>query len=222
VAQDDRRKKLRVDLVVPVRVTGFDSAESEWSEFTRSTDASLGGAGFDLQHSVDRGQCLHLTLPLPKRLRRYDQMASTYEVYALVRNVQGTVPPYRVGVLFFGKQPPKGFNENPTMRFLMPSDPPPARRERRQHRRLDVFMNLKIRRTNGEEEQTVAENLSKRGARIMTSLSVPAGETIEVEESDGSYRTRAVVRHAFTGADGIPRLNLYFTDETPDRLIGAE
>ena len=72
------------------------------------------------------------------------------------------------------------------------------------------------------QEQTVAENLSKGGARVLTSLPVSKGDIILVEEVDGPFRTRAEIRNIYIGKDKVPRLNLKFLDtEAPDRLIAG-
>ena len=221
MAAKDKRRTSRIELSLPVRVEGYARDGTPWHEMTKSDDASFGGVSFLLTRRVETGHCLLLAVPLPKYFRRYDETAASYHVYALVRTVGGVQPPFRVGVVFLGRKPPKGFEEDPTTRFLLPSDPLPGRKERRLHRRLDIFLNLRLRRTTGEQEQTVAENLSKGGARVMTSLAVSKGETIEVEEVGGDYRTQAEIRNVYIGADGIPRLNLRFVEQAPERLVSA-
>ena len=98
--------------------------------------------------------------------------------------------------------------------------------ERRQHSRFQVFLHLKIQRAQtgsqpAEEEQTVAENLSRRGARVMTSMKVQRGEFLTVQEAGGSFRTRAEVRSVSIGRDGVSRLGLRFEREVPERLISS-
>ena len=65
---------------------------------------------------------LLLSLGLPKRLRQYDLTDAIYRVYSLVRSVRRRGEQPRVGVMFFGKHPPRGFSERPGARFLLPSD----------------------------------------------------------------------------------------------------
>jgi hypothetical protein len=81
----------------------------------------------------------------------------------------------------------------------------PARRASR----LDVYVNVRIRRlvddgSGRREEQTIAENISKGGARVLTSLNIVQGEVVEIQEVDGSFRARAEVRNAYVGQDHIP------------------
>ena len=230
----DRRADPRMELTLPVRVQGHDPKGAPWEEMATTDDASFGGASFTTKHPLEVHQALLLSLPLPKAFRHYDLSEQSYRVYALVRNVTPGKSGVRVGVLFLGRNPPKGYEKNPGGRYLLSTDPPPAtppatkERERRQFERLEnAFVNLKLTRVNGEgnpqqEERTVAENVGKGGARVMTTLPVMKGEILLVEEMGGSFRTRAEICNVYVGADRIPRLNLHFLDsQAPDRLVAG-
>ena len=224
----DRRADPRMELTLPVRVQGHDPKGAAWEEMATTDDASFGGASLTLKHPLEVHQALLLSLPLPKAFRHYDLAEQSYRVYALVRDVTPGRSGVRVGVLFLGRNPPKGYEKNPGGRYLLPTDPPPATKERRQSERLEnAFVNLKLTRVNGEgsaeqEERTVAENVGKGGARVMTTLPVMKGEILLVEEMGGSFRTRAKICNVYVGADRIPRLNLHFLDtEAPDRLMAG-
>ncbi len=259
-----------------MRVQGFLSDGGTWEEICNTDDISAGGASFTLSRSVELGQVLHLSLNLPKRLRQYDLNDVSYRVYSLVRGISRKGEQTRVGVMFFGKFPPRGFHERPSARFLLPSDSqpglspplmprpgetpldpsppsPPAASppsepasppatpspmpkaeppapagdssERRVHRRVDIFVNFTIQQVDEwgavlQEELTVADNISKGGARVMTSLDFMKGDTILVQEAGGGFATRAEIRDVRKGPDGIPRLHLRFLDrQTPDRML---
>ena len=77
-----------------------------------------------------------------------------------------------------------------------------------------------------ELEQTVAEDISKWGAQVRTSLPLAKGDMVRVEEVGGDYKTRAEIRNVTIGPDNHPRLHLLFLDEpAPERLlppIGAD
>lgn len=213
-------------LRIPVKVDGFD-VHGPWQEMTVSVDTSASGAGFTLAHPVQFGQVLLLALPLPKRFRQYDLTDPSYRIYAVVRRVEPGGDHVGVGVLFLGKNPPRGYEKNPAGRYLLSQDPAPGTRtERRAHPRRELPYNLKLTRqdagTGRQQEQTVAENLGKGGARVLTSMPVVQGEIILVEEVGGPFRTRAEIRNIFIGTDKVPRLNLKFLDgEAPDRLIAG-
>src|SRR5262249_40349932 len=156
-----------------------------------------GGCSFVLHRALLPGQVLHLDLPLPKAFRRYDLQEGGYSVYALVRSSTLLAAGHRIGVMFLGRTPPRGFQQNPAGPYLLPNDPQPAPKDRRLHRRFELFLNLKLLRTGDgatqQEEKTVAENLGKGGARVLTGMSVTKGDVLIVEELDGSFRTRAEV-----------------------------
>jgi hypothetical protein len=102
---------------------------------------------------------------------------------------------------------------------------PAPRAERRQRERLQIFVNLRLRRVAPSgtlEEQTVSENVCRGGARVFTTLPVSAGEAVTVTDLDDRVATEAVVRHVYVGPDRVTRLNLQFPDLAGfDRLIHA-
>jgi hypothetical protein len=214
-------------LSVPVRVIGHAPDGTQWEEMTTCEDASHGGASFNLMHSSFPGQVLQLSLPLPKNFRRYALADASYTTYALVRSVLAAWPAARVGVMFLGKEPPKGYEENKGGRYLLPTDPRPAPKERRRQKRVEVFVNLRLRVVDPagrtvKEEQTVTENLSRGGARVMTGLPVSKGERVVVEDLAGSFRANAEIANVYIGKDGVPRLNLHFLNGgAPAALIAA-
>lgn len=227
MAPPDRRKDPRIGLAIPVRIQAHDADGTAWEEMTTSEDASRGGVRFLLRHPVPVGQVLQLSLPLPTNYRSYALGEPFYRPYALVRAVLPAWPATRVGVMFLGRTPPKGYQRNPGGRYLLPNDPRPVPipTERRQFKRLDVYLNLKLKRTGGaaaQEEQTVTENLGRGGARVMTSMGVDKGEVLVVEDPGGAFSTRAEIRNVFIGKDGVPRLNLRFVEgEATERLVAA-
>jgi len=307
----ERRKNHRTTLTIPLRVQGFLADSSTWDEMTTTIDVSVGGACFALNHEAELGQVLFLSLPLPKRLRQFDLMDASYRVYALVRSVRRREQP-RIGVMFFGKQPPRGFHERPAARFLLPSDslmnapspaglregapqtpmtgypalprtdpagstaldsllgdnggapaqpkpdesgpgrytPPPmtapstiprgknllagytpalptddAPNERRSYPRTEVFVNFTIQLVDEwgvvlQEELTVADNVSRTGARVMTTLTFQVGDVVLLQEAGGGFATRAQVRAVTRVQPTIDRLHLQVLDrQIPDRLL---
>jgi hypothetical protein len=116
---------------------------------------------------------------------------------------------------------------------IVPTEPgagaTPAPSDRRRVTRLDIFVNFIIRRvgTAGtvlQEERTIAENVGRGGARVMTSISSLApGDIVHLEEVGGPFKTRAEVRGSYVGKDRIRRLNLRFLDSpAPDYLVHVD
>ena len=198
----NRRKDLRLPIGLPVRVQGHTPDGKAWEEMGKCEAASTGGASFMVQNPVRHGQVLFLALPLPKRYRRYDPMTATYQVYALVESVQALAKGARVGVSFLGRKPPAGYDKSPGALYAP---------ERRSRKRGDVFLRVRLQRlASGEEERTVLENFGAGGARVMTGRAFAEGEVVEIEDAEGSFRTRAEVRSIYVGKDGIRRINLRF------------
>lgn len=228
----ERRRDLRTGLSVPVRVNGHDPDGTAWEEMTATDDASYGGASFPLKHAHGVGQVLLISAALPRNFRRYDLTETSYKIYALVRNTRAGAEGERVaGVMFIGKVPPKGYDLKPGGRYRLPGDPqtgpgseqPGA--ERRHHERLQLFVNLRLRRLGMSgmlEEQTVTENVSRGGARVFTTLPVSSGETITVADLDDKVAAEALVCNVYAGPDRVTRLNLQFPDAAAfERLLHA-
>jgi hypothetical protein len=217
-------------LSVPVRVLGHDPDGTPWEEMTATDDASLGGASFPLKHAHGVGQVLNVSAPLPRIFRRYDLAEQSYRIYALVRNTRAGSAGERVaGVMFIGKVPPKGYETKPGGRYRLPEDPQTgpvvARGERRQRERLQLFVNLRLRRLGASgplEEQTVTENVCRGGARVFTTLPVSAGETLTVADLEDKVAAEALVCNVYVGPDRVTRLNLHFPDAAGfERLLHA-
>jgi hypothetical protein len=99
--------------------------------------------------------------------------------------------------------------------------------------RLDIFVNFVLRRegtlgTLLQEERTIAENIGRGGARVLSTMSsVGPGDTVYLEEVGGPkgepFKTRAEVVGTYVGTDGIRRLNLHFLDRpAPDYLVAVD
>jgi len=70
------------------------------------------------------------------------------------------------------------------------------------------------------EELTVADNLSKGGTHVLTTLGFSKGDVLLLREAGGEFATRAEVRAVVPGEHGIIRLHLRFLDREPsDRLL---
>ena len=224
----NRRKQQRMNLAVPVRVQGHDANGVPWTEMSVTENADHAGAAFPLRRPVLRGHTLLLSLPLPKPFRSYDLTAPSYNVYCIVRNT-GLLPSgaCRVGVMFLGRNPPRGHAQNPGGVYLLPSDlvattaARPASAlygiERRAHPRYDLAIQLKLTRPEPvgfgpASEQTLTRNLGSGGAMVLTSLPVCKSDIVIIEDLQGILRSRAEVRGVFIGKDNIPRLNLRFLD----------
>lgn len=240
--EKSRRLRERIKLSLPARVQGRDTADREWVEMTRLADVTPFGAGFPLTRPTEPGRLLQLTLPMPRQLRCFDHIEDQYRVWAVVRRVASVQMAGRetngaaglrfmVGVAFTGKYPPASYLEDPSKRYevghLSPEsnmwdvrerDPAaPGEHGRSDDTRLQVPLNVVIEVFDAQggvesREQTVTENISRRGAAVWTTLQVERGRFVRLTNVDSGLSALAAVRAARKGADGIPRLHLEFVD----------
>jgi len=73
-----------------------------------------------------------------------------------------------------------------------------------------------------KKEITIADNIGRHGARVLTEApAVGQGDLVEIEEIGGDFQTRAEVRSVWVGPDKIKRLGLKFVGRrAPERLTG--
>jgi hypothetical protein len=232
-----RRLRERVKLALPVRVHCRESASHEWVEMSRLVDVTPFGARFMLTHATERGRLLHLTLPMPRHLRCVDHIEDQYRVWALVRRATPKATPgeplrFDIGVAFTGKHPPASYLEDPSTLYdvadlsaegtlwrVREADDQkaagPAGRSEDTRLRMAVNVTVEVFDEQGvvaASEQTVTENISRRGAAVWTSLKVERGRFVRLTSVEHNLTVIAAVRAARAGPDDIPRLHLEFID----------
>ncbi|HKE59526.1 MAG TPA: PilZ domain-containing protein [Pyrinomonadaceae bacterium] len=228
-----KRIRERLELKLPIRVFCRESADLEWVEMTRLINVTPFGCGFTLKRPIEVGRLLHLTIPMPRQLRVFDHLEDQYKVWALVRYAKGLIKDqatlFDVGVAFIGKRPPLSYESEPWRRYeasatsLQSMDSPdrsmrefPATDERlytRHHMAVDML--LEVMNEKGEvteTESSVTENISRKGATIFTTLSVPPGRFVRLTSQQFNLTTYAVVRTRNIAADGVPRIHVEFID----------
>jgi hypothetical protein len=145
----------------------------------------------------------------------------------------GTTLRLEVGVAFTGKHAPASYAEDPATLYVVDSLSPESNlwslREdakaagegatsRSQETRLQMPVNVRVEvfDDDGEvsaSEQTVTENVSRRGAAVWTTLEVERGRFVRLTSLDHGLSLLAAVRGCRKGPDGIPRLHLEFIDQ---------
>ena len=230
-----KRLRERIKLALPVRVHCRETAGYEWTEMSRLADVTPFGARFPLTHPSEPGRLLHLTLPMPRQLRCFDHVEDQYRVWALVRRITaqpevgGGETRFEVGVAFTGKYPPQSYVKDPSTLYepasvsaenglwqLKEVEPKPGPQRSEQTRlQMALPVRLEVFDTEGRvtaSEQTVTENISRRGAAVWTTLKVERGRFVRLTSTETGLAVTAAVRAARTGPDGIPRLHLEFID----------
>jgi hypothetical protein len=231
---DSKRIRERLALHLPVRITGRETPEFEWSEITRLTDVTPFGAGFPLKRPTEKGRLLHMTIPMPRQLRVFDYVEDQYRIWAIVRYVKAGVsqkkPIFEVGVAFIGKRAPASFETEPWKRYDISTNvleasklgegkltPLPAEDQRAQTRHnIAVDMRVELLDLNGEvveTEHTVTEEISTKGATLFTTLQISPGRFIRLTNEQQGVTVHAAIRSRRTGADGIPRIHVEFIDK---------
>ncbi|HKP36731.1 MAG TPA: PilZ domain-containing protein [Pyrinomonadaceae bacterium] len=225
-------------LALPVRVSGRDGPDREWTEMTRLVDVSPFGARFRISRPTEPGRLLFLVLNMPRQLRAFDHAEDQYRVWSMVRNVRMLDPAkekgalIEVGVAFIGKRPPKSYESNPTQRYEIAQtklesglwetadyaeqlsrvvqDDDDKRKESRQLIPVEVLIEVFSEGKLVKSENTVTENISRRGAAVFTALDLPAGTFVKLSSARYNTSVLGVVRGIRTGAEGIKRLHLEF------------
>ena len=235
--QKSRRRRERVRLALPARVYGRESGDREWTEMTRLVDVTPFGARFRLMRPVDIGRLLRLTLAMPRQLRVFDHIEDQYRVWSIVRNallLEQKKPKdslLEVGVAFIGKRPPRSYDDNPARRYeiaqtklesqlwaaqedsveqLAEIPNNDKRRESRQLIPIDVLIEVYDADKIVNSEQSVTENISRKGAAIFTSLDLQPGAFVRMSNERHNALVLGVVRKRRPGNDGITRLHLEF------------
>jgi hypothetical protein len=231
--ESERRRERRAPIHQILVYQAYNADGSTIEDRAELCDASTRGASFLLGQPLDPGRVLHLAAPLPRRFRTFDAETPSYFVYAIVRHTKPVDERWRVGVMFFGKEPPKGFDTHPGALYFLPTDsaqpaavsmpratqpdPEPDPGGRRQSQRFHIFVDFVLRQVDEwgtvlAEELTVAENVSFGGACVYTSLPLRVGHIVHVQERGGSFEARAEVRDTYVGIDRIRRVSLSFLD----------
>jgi hypothetical protein len=133
-------------------------------------------------------------------------------------------------VAFTGKHPPASYVRDPST--LYEADSVSAENnlwrlkeverktasQRSELTRLQMALGVRLEVFDAEgrvtaSEQTVTENISRRGAAVWTTLVVERGRFVRLTSTETGLSVVAAVRAARSGADGIPRLHLEFIDQ---------
>jgi hypothetical protein len=233
--QNWKRIRERLELKLPVRVKCRETPDFEWTEVTRLNNVTPFGCGFALKRPTERGRILHMTIPMPRQLRVFDHAEDQYRVWALVRYAKAVSAAdsksvsFDCGVAFIGKRPPESYENEPWKRYdisttafnamATPEEIKPVpSTDNRIHTRHNIAVDMEIETIDekgdaGLSEQSVTENISRRGATVFTSFQIPIGRFIRLTSAQYGLTVIAAVRARSTGGDGIPRIHVEFIDK---------
>ncbi len=230
--EKDSRMIQRFTLQLPARIIGKEADHEAWQEITHIQDVSAYGAAFNLQHSVNKGQLLDLTSPIPQKLRCYDYFETNYKIWTLVRRVE-KLPDgdmFAVGIAFIGKTPPPSYLKNPSKLYeiserknnglwdVIEAEKEEESSDNRKDSRLQIPINVIIERYDDkgnliESESAITENISFRGASVFSTLKLSVGSFVRLNCPSYNASILAIVHYTRLGQDGFPRLHLEFIDQ---------
>jgi CheY-like chemotaxis protein len=209
----NRRRCQRFPLTMPTLVVGYDGKNGRWEETVETADASRTGITLQLRRRVRHGSVVHLTLPLPARLRNHGVDEPHYQVYALVRRVQPAKDGVRVtAVEFVGAHPPMGYLDKPWATF---QTKPWAGGERRLTPREERGESVWIEYFTEDlyclrQEAARTEDVSTGGLRLIVRSAPAEFEFARISYPERGIESYAVVCNRFIKRDGFERLCVQF------------
>lgn len=214
-AIENRRRCERFRLTVPALVAGYDNENKRWQEVAKTLDVGRMGVAVRMQRRVHTGSVLHITLPLPTKLRNHGFSDPGYNMYAIVRRAEPLEGGLRlVGLEFIGNHPPAGYLDKPWATFRTQKwNGLDRRREVRVDHIEPVLMEyLDENNQLIGHDSAVTENISPSGARVCARPIPAECEFVRISSMDRSFESLALVRNQYTRKDGLERLCLQFLD----------
>lgn len=212
----ERRRCERFKLSVPALMAGYNAEGGKWQEVTKTINVSRMGVAVWLRREVRHGIVVHITLPLPTKLRSHGFSEAGYNMYAIVRRVEPLIEGRRVvGLEFIGATPPTDFLHKPWSTFRTQKwAGPDRRREPREQRAEPVaveYLDEAMKRIS--REAALTEDVSPSGARVRVKSAPAHFEFVRVTSPKLSFNGLALLRNQWMGEDGLKRLCLQFVDQ---------
>src|SRR5262249_5138986 len=187
---------------------------------TKTIDVSRVGAAVRMSRRVKYGLIVHVTLPLPTKLRSHGFTEPSYTTYAIVRRIQPPKDGTRVvGLEFIGAHPPSDYLKRPWGTFKTQKWEGIDRRGERRHKIVERF---EVEYLDQEHhvlgrEVVITENLSASGCRIRVSSAPPDFDWLRLKSARRKFDTIAITRNQYVGSDGVERLCVDFIEnQCPD------
>jgi hypothetical protein len=213
-------------------VKARDKDDQQWKEVADVISVSATGSSFNLRRRCEVGTLVSLMMPLPVHLRCYDHEKEFYRVWGLVQHCESVTADdpsnFHVGVAFIGKHPPRSYRNDRQQHYRISGvgedgmwsvdeakTPFRKRADVRFWRPVDLYLAL-IDTKDGAAggERTVAENVSRSGAAVFTTLNVGIGDRVKFISAEYDFSGLAVVCNRQIGDDDRTRLHLKFVQTT--------
>jgi hypothetical protein len=212
----ERRRCERFKLTVPILIAGYDRGGGKWQEVTKTIDVSRIGVALRMRSRVKHGLVVHITLPLPTKLRSHGFSEAGYNMYAIVRRVEPVIDGVRVvGLEFIGANPPADYLYKPWATFRTQKWNGPERRGEQRVERAEAvaveYLDASMQRIG--REAGVTEDVSLCGARVCVKAAPPEFEFVRITSPNRNFDSLALLRNQWSGTDGFERLCLQFVDQ---------
>lgn len=213
-------------------VKAKDKDNQHWKEVADLISVSATGSSFNLPRPCEPGTLVSLMVPLPVHMRCYDYDKEFYKVWGLVQHCESVMADdpskYHIGVAFIGKNPPDKYRSNPQLTFRISGvdddgmwtveeskTPFQKRADVRFWRPIELYLAL-IDTKDGSVggERTTAENVSRSGAAVFTTLNVGVGDRVKFISAEYDFSGLAVVCNTQVSEDERTKLHLKFVETT--------
>lgn len=213
-------------------VKGKKEGDRPWKEVADLLTFSSTGSSFNMRRQCEVGTLVSLMIPLPAHMRCYDFDKEFYRVWGLIQHCERITASkegkkFHVGVAFIGKNCPASYSENPLQYYRIAGvnndgmwkveeskTPFKKRAEVRFWKQIDLYLALvdtKDGSTGGE--RTTAENVSRSGAAVFTTMNVNIGDRVKFISEEYDFSGLAVVCNRTT-EEGRAKVHLKFIQST--------
>jgi hypothetical protein len=213
-------------------VKGKEKNDRQWKEVADLISYSATGASFNLTRNCEAGTLVSLMIPLPANLRCYDYDKEFYRVWGLVQHCEAVVAEdpsnFHIGVAFIGNTCPASYMANSKQHYRISGVDDNGmwsvaelktsftkRSDVRFWKPVELYLALidtKDGATGGE--RTVAENVSRSGAAVFTTMKVGIGDRVKFISAEYDFSGLAVVCSTQLSDDGRTRVHLKFVETT--------
>jgi len=209
-------------------VKGRKEGDRQWKEAAKLISVSPTGSSFNLPRRCEVGTLVSLMIPLPAHMRCYDYDKEFYRVWGLVQHCEPMTSDdrsnFHIGVAFIGKHSPPSYKTEPQQYYHITGvdedgmwtvaesqTPFKKRAEVRFWRSIDLYLAIVDTRDGTVcGERTVAENVSRSGAAVFTTMNVGIGDRVKFISEEYDFSGLAVVCNMQAGTDDRKRLHLKF------------
>ena len=225
-----RQKAVFTSMSLYAVVKGKEKGQGQWKEVADLISVSSTGSSFELPRPCEVGTLVSLMIPLPPHMRCYDHDKEFYRVWGLIQHCAPVIADdpsrFHTGVAFIGREAPRTYKDNPRQHYRISGigengmwsvaeakSQFKKRSDVRFWHSVDLYLALvdtKLGSVGGE--RTIAENVSRSGAAVFTTLDVGIGDRVKFISEEFDFSGLAVVCNRQTGDDGRTRLHMNFVE----------